>query len=127
MTKYIQEHEKFVLEAIKQKDYQNDLLEYHNLQIKWLQHERLVHLLVLMLTSLLFMLAFVVMVLITNALTILLLILFGLLTFSYITHYYYLENAVQRWYKISNTIHRNMFGIGVNLYLKNSENPDHKL
>lgn len=121
MTKYMKEHEKYVLDAIKQKERLNDLLDYHNLQISWLQHERLVHLIVLMITSLLLMLSLIGMILSNNILLLILLILLGLLTFAYVIHYFRLENTIQRWYRISNTINTQLTNTGTNPYNYNEK------
>ncbi|PKM51607.1 MAG: hypothetical protein CVV02_06645 [Firmicutes bacterium HGW-Firmicutes-7] len=119
MTKYMREHESYILDGMKLGDKLHELLEYHNHQIKWLQHERMVHLIVMICTSLLFMLSFVGMLIITNLLTLLLVVLLGILTSAYICHYYVLENTVQRWYKISNTLNNQIDMIGTNLYTSN--------
>ncbi|PKM95363.1 MAG: hypothetical protein CVU84_06700 [Firmicutes bacterium HGW-Firmicutes-1] len=116
MTKYMREHESYLLDAMKQNDKLVYLLEYHNRQIKWLQHERIVHLLVMIFTALLFVFSFVGMILMTNLFTLLLVLLLGVLTVTYIIHYYVLENTVQRWYKISNSLNQQIDAIGVNLH-----------
>lgn len=116
MTSYIREYQKYILEKISNKELSNDLLAYHNLQISWLQHERLIHLIVLAITSLLLIISLIGLVLSDHLVFIVLLILFGLLEFAYVIHYYLLENTVQRWYKISNTISINLIKIGTNSY-----------
>jgi len=74
-------------------------------RLKWLQHERLVHLLVLMMTVIAFLFAFGTALFLpgTAAIWILTLIL-SVLTVAYVIHYYKLENLVQRWYLMESEI-----------------------
>jgi hypothetical protein len=74
---------------------------FHCRQIGFLQHERLVHLTVTLAVALLFMLA-LIFTLLSGSLTALAFTagLLGLTGF-YLVHYFRLENAVQRWYRIS--------------------------
>lgn len=116
MTNYIKRHEKYILDAVEQNERIDELLDYHNHQIRWLQHERLVHLFVLIMTGLSLMLSLIGLLLSANLYIILLFIILCVLTFAYIIHYYYLENAVQRWYRISNMLQQKLTGIGTNLY-----------
>lgn len=70
-------------------------------RLKWLQHERLVHLLVFMttVTALLFSVGAVIYI--PEAATVwILVILLTVLTLAYMIHYFKLENLVQRWYLI---------------------------
>lgn len=79
-----------------------DLLQ----KIGWLQHERLVHLLVLILSAIWLLGVFVlVMTVATLGLWILLAILLTLCGF-YCYHYYFLENTVQRWYHLADELRR---------------------
>ncbi len=106
MFKYLKQHEQFILKKL---DEECDLLwlsEYHKSQILFLQHERLIHLIVtlaiglFLLVTLLFATAF-------NILTLLPLAgLFLVLFIPYIIHYYHLENGVQRLYKLYEEIER---------------------
>lgn len=66
--------------------------QFFQLQLKNLQHERLVHLLVMLTTGL----AAIVSVTINVYLSLILLPLFG----AYIWHYYKLENTTQSWYHL---------------------------
>lgn len=64
--------------------------QFFQIQLKNLQHERLIHLLVMLATGL----AAIVSVTINVYLSLILLPLFG----AYIWHYYRLENTTQSWY-----------------------------
>lgn len=105
MYKYILVHEKWIKEQLNNNDIDlNWLLKYHNRQIAWVQHERLVHLIVMLFTCLMFLLTMAVMFTFNNIGVGILFFTITILTICYILHYYRLENAVQRWYKISNKI-----------------------
>lgn len=111
MNKFIKEHNSY-LEKVKEKKITPEILEYHDRQIKWLQHERLAHLFVMLFVM--FIYAVVTVFLIFYPSIGVLLLWLGLtpLMIAYIMHYFKLENTVQRWYKISNDFYER-------LYLKN--------
>lgn len=107
MKKYIEQYDNYIKEKMNNDVTlmeKNELLKYHKIQIEFVQHERLVHLIISIITGILFLL-FSYLYLISNysissfilgVLTILMLIVL----FFYIIHYCYLENKVQEWYKI---------------------------
>jgi cell division protein FtsW (lipid II flippase) len=102
MYRYLLEHEKWVtglLASDEEQDW-NAIREYHMAQISFLQHERLVHL-IITLAFALFMLSSVVITAIYPVWPMhLLVVLLTVLEVFYIIHYYRLENGVQRWYRI---------------------------
>ena len=81
-----------------------DILAEHKDKIAFMQHERIVHFLVTMLFALV-MAIFITSLLTTQNLMILILvtIIIVLLAF-YIKHYYFLENTVQKMYKVYDEI-----------------------
>ncbi len=97
MKEYINKIDRIIEEG-NNKDIDN-LLEEHLIKINFFMHERLIHLLVTILFSILtlFSLFFVV----TNYSigVFFLFLLFLCLLIPYIFHYYYLENSVQYMYK----------------------------
>jgi hypothetical protein len=107
MIDYMKRHEQHVREMLE-KDLNpetwRELLEDHDQQILWMQHERLVHLLVMLSVCLFSLLALWLSIfepILPHF------VLFGLLLIlavAYIIHYYRLENGVQRWYELSNRI-----------------------
>jgi Ca2+/Na+ antiporter len=109
MVDYLKGHEKFVKEALdKKEDFDWDWLrDYHKTQIEYMQHERLIHLMV----TLAFALFFIVTILFAVSFekpVILLVSLFVLvLLVPYIAHYFKLENGVQRWYELYKNIDEN--------------------
>ena len=102
-------HERYVQEMLEknlQQEALKELLEYHDKQIQWMQHERIVHI-ITMLFVCLFTLLSLGFAIVTPALPgIALYALLMILTIAYIIHYYRLENGVQRWYDLSNKIKR---------------------
>lgn len=66
--------------------------------ITWMQHERLIHLIVTLFTGLAFLYSFTLFLFISNWVTFSLLFIVGILFFLYILHYYYLENYTQALY-----------------------------
>jgi len=107
MIDYIRHHEKKVLALLDSNlthEALTDLLDDHDRQIAWIQHERLVHLITMMFVCLFFLLSFGFTMIHFVLPYILLAALLLILTIAYILHYYRLENSVQRWYGISNRI-----------------------
>ena len=113
IKKYMQAHESAIrenlLDTMGEKDW--DLLKTRHAQMmNFMQHERLIHLLVT--------LAFGICLLITMAMallapSILIYLLMGLLLIlfvPYVSHYFFLENTVQRWYRLSDEIDEKMKG-----------------
>jgi len=105
MNKYLKEHEKYIREAMERPDADFEALAgYHKTQIGFMQHERLIHLLVTLAIALFMVLcagiSFIADERYFAAISAILLILL----FAYIIHYYHLENGVQRWYGIYNEI-----------------------
>lgn len=124
MWKYLKLHEAFVVAALEGKrgavDWQQ-LKAWHAKQLSFLQHERLIHLLVLLTCSVLLVLSIGSLALApglasfgTAAL------LLGLVS-AYVVHYFRLENGVQRWYHLSNRIDEKL---GVVAARYNEEHPN---
>jgi hypothetical protein len=82
------------------------LLDEHLVKIAWLQHERLVHLLVTILAAILLMFLYGLLLLAFNVLILVLLGVVAVLLAAYIFHYFRLENSVQRWYLLADEIRR---------------------
>ncbi|MBP5605652.1 MAG: hypothetical protein J6X60_08935 [Ruminiclostridium sp.] len=69
-------------------------------RIGFYQHERLIHLIVTMTFAVMTVLAFAVLVMSFSVQILLLSLLFLGLTIPYICHYYFLENSVQKLYRL---------------------------
>lgn len=100
MIQYILEHETYIrklLDSAESQDW-DKIRKYHRVQIMFMQHERLVHMLVTMFFG--FLLAFVLFMALFLELAILFLLVFiiGILEIFYLVHLYRLETSVQRWY-----------------------------
>ena len=103
MKRFCREHEARVTAAVETGEATQELLEEHLRMIAWVQHERLVHLIV------------TVMVVICDLFTVDLVLLhpelgivpavimlgMAVLMGFYFWHYFFLENTVQRWYRIA--------------------------
>ena len=103
MKRWCREHERSVTEALASGRWDAGLLEAHLEKIRWLQHERLVHLIVTVMTVMAELAAVWVTLTmpelapVSAAVVLLLAVLLGF----YFYHYFFLENAVQRWYKLA--------------------------
>ena len=103
MKRWCREHEKAVLSVLEAGQAELPFLEKHLEKLCWLQHERLVHLIVTVMTVMAELLA--VWLTLTKpelapfsaAVVLLLAVLLGF----YFYHYFFLENAVQRWYVLA--------------------------
>jgi len=107
MIDYMKSHERYVKEMLEKKldeEKLRELLAYHDKQIQWIQHERLVHLIVMLFVCLFTLLSFGFAVIKTSTPSILLSAVLLILSVAYVIHYYQLENGVQKWYLISNQI-----------------------
>ncbi|MCX5837927.1 MAG: hypothetical protein NTW71_05335 [Deltaproteobacteria bacterium] len=107
MIGYMKRHERYVREMLEKnlsREAWRDLLAYHDQQIQWMQHERLVHLIVMLSVCLFALLSLGFAVLAPALPFYILLALLILLSSAYIFHYYRLENSVQKWYELSGEI-----------------------
>jgi Ca2+/Na+ antiporter len=109
MEKYLERHEAFVRQQLGVAGEGIDwagLARFHRTQIEYLQHERLVHLLVTLFFGLCLLLTAFFFVLHPQLAVGVLLVLLLALVVPYVAHYYKLENGVQRWYHLANEIER---------------------
>lgn len=102
MKRYCREHEA----ALSSQPPTKELLEEHLQMIQRLQHERLIHLIVLVMVIFveLFTVDLVVLHPETNPLAAVMMLVLAVLLLFYFYHYFYLENTVQRWYIIADKI-----------------------
>ncbi|MCC6337922.1 MAG: hypothetical protein IT380_28485 [Myxococcales bacterium] len=107
MWRYLQDHEAFIKKALTEEHdraYWEGLAGFHEKQVRFMQHERLIHLLVTLTVAVLALgsVVFVAVrpILAGFALAALLLALVS----AYLVHYFRLENGVQRWYFLANRI-----------------------
>ncbi len=105
MKKYFLEYIAFLDAALADPgtDYAR-LMRIHKEKTRYFQHERFVHLFVMILFALCTVACFLVIAVTEIVLLIPLTVLFLVLLIPYIAHYYFLENNVQRLYKYYDTI-----------------------
>ena len=107
MIGYMKRHERYVEETLARnpdREEVSDLLAYHDKQIQWMQHERLVHLIVTLSVCLFAVLSLGLTLMKPTLPVFALAGLLILLSTAYLIHYYRLENRVQRWYVLSNEL-----------------------
>lgn len=104
IRKYCAGHEEYVEKRLSVKDDLNELLCLHARKIGWLQHERLVHLIVTVLISVLFLFSIWLFIVLDNPLVFILIAIVLVLLGAYIRHYFFLENKVQYWYTLCDRI-----------------------
>lgn len=107
MIKYLEKHEKFVNEVLEKGDYDWEWLrDYHKTQIEYVQHERLIHLMVTLAFALFFILTILFTVSFEKIIIMAASLFILILLVPYIVHYFKLENSVQRWYDLYNKINQ---------------------
>jgi len=101
MNKVMINHEAFMHKTLEDPAANLEwLLSYHKSWIQFLQHERLVHLLVTLTLAFILIITFSISLFLTNPYLLILFAVLAVLLGFYIFHYYKLENGVQRWYSI---------------------------
>ena len=103
MKRFCREHEARVTAAVKAGEATPELLEEHLRMIAWVQHERLVHLIVTVMVVLceLFTLDLVLLHPELGIVPAVIMLGLAVLLGFYFWHYFFLENTVQRWYRIA--------------------------
>lgn len=103
MKQFCREHEARVTAAVAAGEATPELLEEHLRMIAWVQHERLVHLIVTVMVVLceLFMVNLVLLHPELGIVPTLIMLGLAVLLGFYFWHYFFLENTVQRWCRIA--------------------------
>lgn len=111
MTKYLTAYKQYILRCLDDENCDmKQLLDYHRNKITFFAHERLVHLLVMMLFAVCTVIT-ILAVIIWESLTLIpLAVLLLVLLVPYIKHYYFLENSVQTLYKYYDKIYEKVYG-----------------
>lgn len=100
MTKYLTTYRRYILSQLERQDADLPrLIEYHEKHLGFFMHERLIHLLVMMLFALMTMACFLLIAVTEKLILIPLAAALLCLLIPYIKHYYFLENTVQALYK----------------------------
>jgi hypothetical protein len=108
IRKYMNSHEARIREVLEKGDARDwaGLKETHDRMIRFMQHERLIHLMVLLAFASFFLLSLGLVWMRPSLPAVLLCGLFFVLLVPYVCHYYFLENAVQRWYALADEIEK---------------------
>ena len=103
MKRFCREHEARVTAAVETGEATKELLEEHLRMIAWVQHERLVHLIVTVMVVLCELFTVDLVLLHPELGIVPAVIMLGLavLLGFYFWHYFFQENTVQRWYRIA--------------------------
>ncbi len=100
MEEFLKNHENFIKEKLNLPwENREELADFHLVQIQFLQHERIVHLIITIFFAVFLFAAFCLTLFFDNWLFFALDWLILVLLVPYIFHYYKLENWVQRWYR----------------------------
>lgn len=105
MKKYFSTYIQYVLDMLE-----NESTDYKKLEqelmvkISFMQHERLIHLLVTILFAILLFLSLIIFFISDIAAMLLVTLLMLALLIPYIAHYFFLENGVQQLYGIYDTV-----------------------
>ncbi|QSX09097.1 hypothetical protein J0B03_03240 [Alkalibacter rhizosphaerae] len=111
MIRICKEHEDWLEEQLQKGVISTEtLLLLHGEQIEFLQHERLVHLIVTLFTGGMLVVFFVLSFLLESLLVLILQVIFAGLFFAYLIHYARLENCVQKWYGIYRQLWERTYG-----------------
>ena len=100
MYKYLMDQEKFIINALNSKDEHDwkELQEYHKVHIEFIQHERLIHLIVTIVFAFFLITSLIFTAIIPGMAIMLLDLVLVIIMLFYILHYYRLENGVERLY-----------------------------
>ena len=110
MKKYIQEYmnkvQSFMDSDMKTADIEKirEVLAEFEIQISYFQHERLIHLIVMVLFAILEVISIAIILTNPSVPALILSGLFLVLVVPYVMHYYFLENSVQHMYKMRDQI-----------------------
>ena len=112
MTKYLTQYKEYSIRCLEDENYDlRQLLDYHRDKISFFSHERLIHLLVMILFAVCTVITILAIVIWQTLSLIPLAILLLVLLVPYIKHYYFLENSVQQLYKYYDVMYKKVYGI----------------
>ena len=112
MMAYCKRHEEYISKQLAAKADVISLYDYHNDKLRYLQHERLIHL-IAGISALLF---FSISLFKNDIFFYLLLVMSIALFIAYLIYYFRIENRTQRWYLLSDIIY------GAAHQIENNEN-----
>lgn len=102
MQQYILEHEKYIRSLIDSGENQNweRLREYHKVQTEFMQHERLVHMIVTLFFGIFLAISLAMTLFLHLVFMAFIVIFIAIVEVFYLVHLFKLETGVQRWYGI---------------------------
>ena len=111
MTEYLTNYRRYILKCLADDgcDF-GQLLEYHTEKLHQFQHERFIHLIVMVLFALCTVITILAIALSEKLMLIPLAALLLVLLVPYIKHYFFLENTVQLLYKDYDAIYKKVHG-----------------
>lgn len=107
MTEYLTNYMKYIEDRLGKCSDADELLSImaeHKDKIAFMQHERIVHFLVTMLFTLILAIFVAALIFTVNLALLLMVTIILVLLIFYIKHYYFLENTVQKMYKVYDEI-----------------------
>ena len=107
MTEYLTNSMKYVQERLEKctgAEELGEIMAEHKDKIAFMQHERIVHFLVTMMFALILAIFIAVLVFTSNIPVLILVTMILVLLMFYIKHYYFLENTVQKMYRVYDDI-----------------------
>ena len=107
MTEYLTNYMKYIekrLDGCQDSDELSLIMAEHKDKIAFMQHERIVHFLVTMLFAIILTVFIAVLVFTVNLAVLIMVTMILVLLGFYIKHYYFLENTVQKMYKVYDSI-----------------------
>jgi Ca2+/Na+ antiporter len=113
MWNLLRQHERFLRDALAAgpaPDLLRALREHHAQMIRFMQHERLIHLIVMLLVALFLLLTAGFALVHPHLGAAALAVIFLGMTAAYLVHYFRLENGVQRWYAIARELDERITG-----------------
>ncbi len=102
IKEYCKNHEKKIVSAIDSGSVTEEIIEFHREKISIIQHERLVHLIVTVMVVLveLFVISLTVLHPELGILPPIIMLGLAILLGFYFYHYFFLENTLQHWYRL---------------------------
>lgn len=111
MTEYFKQYRRYVTKCLNSNDVDlNKLMMYHLEKIKFFQHERFIHLIVMFLFAIAVIITFIAIAVFQNMVLVPLAAALMILLVPYIKHYYFLENQTQELYKDYDKIYEKLYG-----------------
>ena len=111
MITYLKSHEIYMREILLKNDEHTDwqrVKTLHEQKLNNFQHERLIHLIVMLTTSLAALLSFFFTLLLDIPAFLILTLVLLILSIAYVIHYFKLENGVQRLYRLGDALEKRL-------------------